>query len=88
MDAILEMGCVICKKEMGVFSPTEIHHIDGKTKPDCHLKTIPLCYRHHRAGEDNEIYTSRHPTKRRFEDRYGSEQDLLDWTRNKIGWDQ
>ena len=86
MDAIVEHGCVVCKREYGVFTETEIHHIDGKTKPGCHLKTIPLCYRHHREGLDNDVYTSRHPFKKRFEERYGTEDELLNTLQRELGF--
>jgi hypothetical protein len=87
MAAITDLGCVICKREMGLCSPPEIHHLNGKVKPDCHLKSIPLCYQHHREGSDNALYTSRHPSKARFEKRYGSEQSLLDCAKEFLNWD-
>jgi hypothetical protein len=87
MDAITEMGCIICKRELGVVSPPEIHHLNGKVKKGCHLQSIPLCYRHHREGSDNALYTSRHPSKKRFEERYGTEESLLAATREQLSWD-
>lgn len=84
MDRITQIGCVVCKLHHGVYTPAEVHHIDGKTKPDAHLKTIPLCYRHHRGGEDNEIYTARHPFKRAFESRYGTQFELLERTKELV----
>lgn len=84
MDAISGLGCIVCHLDIGVDTPAEVHHIDGKTKPGAHRRSIPLCYLHHRAGLDNEQATSRHPYKRRFEDRYGSEELLLEQTRMRI----
>ena len=86
MDAIVTHGCVVCRKEFGIFTETEIHHLDGKTKPGAHLKAIPLCYRHHRDGEDCSVYTSRHPFKKRFEERYGTEQELLESLQRELGF--
>jgi len=80
MDMISQTGCVVCKKFLDCFSPAEVHHIDGKTKPEAHLKTIPLCFRHHREGTNNETYVSRHPFKNEFVNRYGSEESLLEYT--------
>ena len=77
MSKVAALGCICCLNEMGVQSPAEIHHIDGKTKPGAHYHVLPLCYLHHRAGVDCDEYTSRHPDKRRFERRYGTEIDLL-----------
>ena len=87
MSQIVEFGCVVCRKYIGVTSPAEVHHIDGKTKPDAHFNSIPLCYSHHRAGEDNERFTSRHPSKAKFVERYCSESDLREYVKEKIGWD-
>lgn len=72
-----EMGCIVCRLYLEVYSPPEIHHIAGKTKAGAHQKTIPLCFRHHREGADCDKYTSRHPHKLRFEERYGREITLL-----------
>lgn len=85
MGAIVEMGCCVCLREMDVHTPAEVHHLYGKTKPGSHLLTIPLCYAHHRGGVTNDRVTSRHPFKTRFEARYGSEEDLYQWTVNRIG---
>ncbi|MCK5603611.1 recombinase [Candidatus Pacearchaeota archaeon] len=76
-DVISQIGCVVCKKHLRVFSPPEIHHIDGRKSQEAHKKTIGLCFHHHRGGEDGQEYTSRHPSKAAFERRYGSEKHLL-----------
>ena len=78
MDSISQVGCIVCKVHYDCFTPAEVHHIDGKTKPGAHLKTIGLCYRHHREGVNNEMYVSRHPFKAEFVKRYGTEMDLLE----------
>lgn len=79
-----ELGCIVCLEFEGTYSPACPHHMDGKTKPEAHLKTIPLCGLHHQGGADNASYTSRHPYKARFEQRYGSEQELLEKTRDRL----
>lgn len=84
MDRITQLGCCVCHRQFNVFTPAEVHHIDGKTKEGAHLKSIPLCYKHHRGGEDNASYTSRHPFKKRFEERYGTQYELLEWTQVKV----
>jgi len=75
-QALVELGCIICKKFEGVYSPPSIHHIEGRTG-NGNQKTIPLCYYHHQEGSNNEKYVSRHPWLSEFEERYGPEQDLL-----------
>ena len=66
MAAIVDMGCVVCLREMDVETPAEVHHLFGKAKTGSHLLTIPLCYAHHREGVSSDRYTSRHPFKKRF----------------------
>jgi hypothetical protein len=53
-----------------------MHHIlkAGRRVDDFH--TIPLCFIHHRSGENTPDYVSRHPWRKEFEKRYGSELDL------------
>jgi|TARA_R100000963_G_C4550962_1_gene43935 hypothetical protein len=75
MDRVSRLGCIVCRNE-GFFNPAEIHHVDGKTKKNCHFKVLPLCYEHHRKGSDKEPI-SRHPYKKRFEKAYGTEESLL-----------
>lgn len=49
-----------------------------------HLFTIPLCPAHHRFGMDDERATSRDQCRRRFEARYGTEEALLEKTRELV----
>ena len=77
MDFICQQGCIVCHNEIGVFSPCEPHHIDGKTQAGAHFFTIPLCWNHHRSGINTTECVSRHPHKTDFEQRYGREGVLL-----------
>lgn len=77
MDSISTLGCIVCRVHYDCESPAEVHHIDGKTKAGAHMNTIPLCYRHHREGVNNDMYVSRHPYKTEFVKRYGTEEELL-----------
>lgn len=85
MDSISQLGCVVCLHFFGAGSPAEVHHINGKTKAGCHFQTIPLCFKHHREGIDNDLYTSRHPFKAKFINRYGTEESLLELTKKYLG---
>tara|TARA_Y100001972_G_C7661533_1_gene333742 strand:- start:2888 stop:3220 length:333 start_codon:yes stop_codon:yes gene_type:complete len=76
MDKVREFGCIVCYLTAGVRKNCEIHHIEGKTKPNCHFLVLGLCFEHHRAGRRFRPI-SRHPYKRRFTDAYGTEYDLL-----------
>ena len=65
MDRVSQLGCIVCRQQGKGRVPCEIHHVDGKTKPDAHFKVLPLCFEHHRMGSDKEPI-SRHPYKARF----------------------
>jgi len=50
-----QLGCIVCRN-MGLgledmdstnVNYISIHHCDGRTKPNCHLKCLPLCQWHH-----------------------------------------
>ena len=76
MDRVSQLGCIVCLKQGVGYNPCEIHHINGKTKPNAHFQVIGLCYEHHRKGGDSEPI-SRHPYKNRFIAAYGTEEQLL-----------
>ena len=83
-----EIGCIICKKEKGIFTPPQIHHINGCKTQERHAETLALCYLHHMADQNmpmDDRYVSRHPFKWRFESRYGTEQKLLEYQNELLG---
>jgi hypothetical protein len=84
-NALTDMGCIVCLNEYGVVSQPDIHHLtkSGKRIDDFH--TIPLCPTHHRSGVNNVHAASRHPWKKEFERRYGSELDLYQQVKEIIG---
>jgi hypothetical protein len=81
MDAITQLGCVVCLVHERIFSPSEPHHLLSGGRRRGHLYTIPLCPPHHRFGLNNGQATSRDQCRRRFEERYGTEEALLERTR-------
>lgn len=85
MDAARELGCIVCLLQYGQTPPAAIHHLDGKTKPDAHFKTIGLCYNHHQGGESEGDFISIHPWKKRFQDAYGREDELLEQVKQRLG---
>lgn len=81
MNAICNLGCIICLEWLGIYTPASIHHVDGRTKPGTHLKTIPLCYPHHQLRDNRKppLWISRHGNgKAAFEAAYATESELLD----------
>jgi len=81
MNALADLGCIVCKNEGHGFSPAAIHHIDGKTKEGAHLKTIPLCGQHHQMGGYG---IALHAGRKKWESLYGTQQELLIQVQNLI----
>lgn len=73
-----EIGCIACRKDGIRNMHVSIHHIDGRTKPGAHLKVLPLCASHHQDGTGAPGVIAVHPWKRRFEERYGTQLELLE----------
>jgi len=55
MDFICQQGCIVCQNEIGVFSPCEPHHMEGKTQAGAHfydhttlLEPSSFWHQHHR----------------------------------------
>lgn len=82
LDKCAQVGCIICLEWLGVQSPAEIHHIDGKTRPGAHFKTLPLCPRHHRIT--GQGYVSRADGKKLFESAYAAEKELLGMVKLRV----
>lgn len=71
------VGCAACRVH-GVFTNwVSVHHIDGRTKPWAHWLVLPLCAGHHQDGTGAPGLIAVHPWKARFEQRYGTQLDLL-----------
>ena len=83
-DAIRALGCIVCLGQ-GVDSPAEIHHLLSGSRRIGEDSVIGLCPTHHRSGLNTEEVVSRHPWRREFEARYGTEDELLQKTRMLCG---
>ena len=78
MDAIGSLGCLACLKDGNVNPWISLHHIDGRTKPGAHMLVIGLCAGHHQDGTGGDkTMVAVHPYKARFEQRYGTQRQLL-----------
>lgn len=84
LDAITQLGCIVCLKEFGIYSPGSPHHIEGSRKPGAHKITICLCWPHHQSDDSDPRYESVHGNKYRFEKRYGSQYELLEMTQELV----
>lgn len=73
-----EIGCVACMKDGHFNTHVSIHHVDGRTKPDCHKLVLPLCAPHHQHDDtDPAGRIGVHPYKTRFEKLYGTQEELM-----------
>ena len=72
MSKVASLGCLVCQR------PANVHHIRpiglGIGNRSSHYETIPLCHDHHQGQ------FSIHNSKQEFEDKYGTEQELLNKT--------
>lgn len=86
MDKVKRDGCIVCWVHHGIpNSQCDVHHLDGKVKKHAHLNSIGLCYNHHREGSQNGLWVSRHPWKKAFIERYGTEEYLLEEQKKLMG---
>ena len=74
MAAVAALGCIVCRREMGVYSPAAIHHVEGKTKPGAHFKVLALCSAHHQTGGYG---VALHAGRAEWERRYGTQAELM-----------
>lgn len=70
------VGCIACRVSTGEFNDwCSIHHIHGRSKPHAHWSVLPLCAAHHQTGGEG---VALHHNKARFEDRFGTQSELLE----------
>jgi hypothetical protein len=74
-----EVGCIACRIDDSPNFYVSIHHVDGRTKPGCHMKVLPLCAEHHQQ-DDTDFFdrVAVHPNKAAFEMRYGMQENLIE----------
>jgi hypothetical protein len=74
-----EVGCIACLLDGVRNMHVSIHHVDGRTKPGCHSRVLPLCAQHHQQDDtDPAGRIAVHPNKARFEEKYGTQESLMD----------
>lgn len=86
-DAIVALGCCVCRRSLGIYTPPQIHHLrghpwsgTGQRADEQH--TIPLCEKHHQNGGYGAAY---HAGAEAFERNFGTQAELLAWTDDMIG---
>ena len=76
MDKVAQLGCLVCER------PAALHHIrpkgTGIGRRTSHFEVIPLCPDHHQGK------FSIHMSKRAFEEKYGTEKEILEIVLQRI----
>lgn len=72
--------CIVCYLQGYGKNPAHFHHILKNGKRISHMDGFGLCPTHHNSGLNNPDFVSRHPWRREFEERYGTEMYLLEET--------
>jgi hypothetical protein len=85
MAWLVGFGCIACYLDGNMGEPAAVHHMVSGNRRLGHRFTLPLCDPgHHQNGEQFGMI-SRHPWKKRFEAKYGTEAELLEWLRARRG---
>ena len=75
IQAIADLGCIVCRLEGLGKTPAEVHHIRSDVGMGQRSKQIiPLCPLHHRLGGWGYAL---HGGQAEFEKRYGTELELV-----------
>jgi hypothetical protein len=85
-NALASIGCIACLKDGRPNAWVSIHHIDGRSKPGAHQKVLPLCAEHHQQNDADPLgRVAVHPNKKRFEQKYGNQYELLEESKKLAG---
>lgn len=77
-DLLAKLGCIACLIDGRFNDYVSIHHVDGRTKPGCHGKVLPLCAEHHQQDDTDPLQrVAVHPWSAQFEAIYGSQEWLM-----------
>lgn len=81
-----EVGCIACRIDGRLNHYVSIHHVDGRTKPGCHMLVLPLCAQHHQQDDSDVLErVAVHPNKATFEMLYGPQERLMEMCREILG---
>lgn len=81
---IRDQGCIVCLNWLKVHNDGDIHHCLAGGRRAGEDKVICLCPTHHRSGQNTKDYVSRHPWRREFARRYGTDQELFELTMERL----
>lgn len=89
MARVVSLGCIVCRNLGLGKSPAHAHHINSKTmgKKSSDFETVPLCHLHHMHGDGSDRFKGQiavHRGLKTFEERYGTERELLAQTLKEL----
>ena len=99
LEALLaRIGCICCKNK-GWYTDAmnsqegqhfiSMHHVDGRTKPWCHAKQLPLCQYHHDTpppvGAPEELFPLHGSGRKLWEKVNGTQAELLQQVYEMVG---
>jgi len=80
-----ELGCVACYIQFGEWgTPSDAHHLTETGRRVGHDATIPLCKDHHKGATSKNIKISIHHNTAKFEEAYGTQEELLELVNKMI----
>jgi hypothetical protein len=50
MDIVASLGCVICRRDLGLRTPPEVHHVAEGSGKRSDFMTAGLCLEHHKGA--------------------------------------
>ena len=69
--ALRQMGCIVCRLYLGVFTVPSIHHIRPRGAQNVsEYDVLPLCYPHHQGA------MGFHSERLLFESEFGTQEEL------------
>ena len=84
-----EIGCIACRLDGRENPFVSIHHTDGRTKPGCHMRVLPVCAPHHQQDDTDPLdRVAIHPNKAEFELIYGTQERLMEICHEILGIEQ
>lgn len=85
LNAVSNLGCIVCRLYLGVFSPCHIHHIRqgmGMGQRNTNYMVLGLCPPHHQTGGYGVAF---HAGKKAFEENFGNELELWEKQNELLG---
>lgn len=85
LNKVAESGCVVCRNLGHGETPAQIHHIragQGAAQRADNFSVLPLCHWHHQNGGYEVAF---HAGQKRWEELFGTEQELLEQVREELG---